>query len=101
MRVEVILKRRNGKVDAKGVFEEGQFTVEKGSTISEETHFDGYNKILKLRSDKEIVENCKLKKDIVFRSASAAGAFVTGTSTNGMKAWKTLDGRPLSETISG
>ena len=40
-----------------------------------------------------------LQKDMVFKSASTAANFVTGSSTNGLTAWKDKDGRTIKEII--
>lgn len=37
-------------------------------------------------------------KDILFKSPSSAANFVTGSSTNGMLAWKDETGNSLKET---
>ena len=65
--------------------------VKKGSKVSvgvaHSEKFRGANTIEKYRA--EYVKDGIVSKDVHFKSASAAANFVTGTSTNGMTAWKT------------
>ena len=75
--------------------------VKKGSTVSPSVRtsgkFHSANAIVKLRE-----LHCKDSKtieDVVFRSASTAANFVTGQSTNGLKAWKDEDGHSLKEIL--
>ncbi len=102
MKVLVTLKRRDGKAEAKGIYEDGKLTVKKGSLL----HVNSTSKLnlesiaQKLRVDKSIVgKDGVLKKDVTFNSASTAANFVTGTSTNGMITWKTQEGKKLSEIV--
>lgn len=41
-----------------------------------------------------------LQTDVAFKSASTAANFVTGTSTNGLTAWKDKDGKTIKEIIT-
>lgn len=45
------------------------------------------------------IENGTLVRDICFKSASTAANFVTGSSTNGLTAWKTAEGKQIRELI--
>jgi hypothetical protein len=45
------------------------------------------------------VKDGKVIKDVCFKSASTAANFVTGSSTNGMLAWKDKDGNNLKEIL--
>lgn len=47
-----------------------------------------------------MIRHCKVIKDAVFKSSSTAANFVTGTSTNGLMAWKNEDGIKLKQLIS-
>ena len=38
--------------------------------------------------------------DVAFKSASTAANFVTGSSTNGLTAWKDSDGKTIKDIIS-
>ena len=77
----------------------GRFTVLKGSivsaNISDTGKFRSAKSVEKQRA--EYVKDCVVKKNIVFKSSSSAANFVTGTSTNGMIAWKTKDGKKFKE----
>ena len=46
-----------------------------------------------------INEDFVLVKDLVFKSPSAASAFVLGRSSNGKEDWKTEDGKKLGELL--
>lgn len=76
-------------------------TVLKGSCVSTTVTFSGTFRggasIEKARYGN--VENNVVIKDVSFKSASSAANFVTGTSTNGLKVWKDIDGRCLKELI--
>lgn len=91
-----------------GVYAEGEFdldtktlTVLKGSRVSEtisySEKFRGASTIEKNRIGN--VENGVLVKDVIFKSASTAANFVSGSSTNGLVAWKNSDGTPLREFV--
>ena len=95
------LKRKNDDTNAIGEFDvsSGSFTVLKGSVVSANVSntgkFRSAYSVEKQRA--EYVKDCIVKKDIVFKSSSSAANFVTGTSTNGMIAWKTKDGKTFKE----
>jgi hypothetical protein len=36
-----------------------------------------------------------VKEDVIFKSASTAANFVTGSSTNGLTSWKTEEGKAI------
>lgn len=64
---------------------------------------EGYDKIaeerVKLEAQGKIVDRV-LKEDLVFSSQTAAAQFLDGQSTNGNKAWRTVDGDvPLKEML--
>lgn len=91
-------------VDAKAKFdtETRQTTVLKksviSSSISEAPTFRGRKTIMKAREG--CVKDNVLQKDLTFKSPSTAGNIVTGRSTDGMRAWRTEDGRTLKEALS-
>jgi len=101
--MKVYLNRRNGGVEAKGIFDEStrSLTVLKGSRVSDQVHhtekFRGANTIEALRE--KHVTNGVVTEDITFKSASTAANFVTGSSTNGLISWKTEDGVQLRALI--
>jgi len=76
-----------------------QLTVLKGSRVSNfisyTEKFRGTGSIEKNRTN--TVKNRLVVKDITFKSASTAANFVTGSSTNGLIAWKDKNGRTLKE----
>ncbi len=103
--MKVYLKRRNAGVEAYGIFNEStrSLTVLKGSRVSDQVHhtekFRGSNTIEVLRE--KYVVNRVVKEDVVFKSASTAANFITGSSTNGLTAWKTEEGVQLRALIKG
>lgn len=103
--MKVYLKRRNGDVDAKGIFDEttGALKVLKGSRVSDQVHhtekFRGAKTIEALRE--KYVLNGVVKEDVPFKSASTAANFVTGSSTNGLTSWKTEEGVQLRTIVKG
>ena len=101
--MKVFIKREKTGVDAKGEFNlnEGTLTVFAGSRLCERIAFSdkfrGAKTIEKTREG--IVKGGVLKKDVTFKSASTAANFVTGSSTNGLTAWKTENGEKLKDLI--
>lgn len=102
MKVELVLKRRDGKANANAVFEDGSVLVRKGSLINMDGSVLSDNSTAqKCRQDRTIVgKDGIIKKDVLFSSASMAATFVTGSISNGLKYWKTRDGKRLSDKIS-
>lgn len=102
--MRLYIKRRNSEVDAVAEYdvESKVFVVLKGSKVSKNIahseKFRGTKSIEKARA--EYVRDCKVIKDAVFKSSSTAANFVTGTSTNGLMAWKNEDGIKLKQLIS-
>lgn len=101
--MKVFIKRKNGSIDA--IAEYNVVTKEcivlKGSTVSLEIahseKFRGAASIEKARDG--VVIDGKLIKDTKFKSASTAANFVTGTSTNGLVAWKNKDGKTIKDIL--
>lgn len=99
------LKSRNGEYDAIAYYDENNknFIVLKGSKvskrISQSPKFRGSKSIEKGRKEHVVGQN--VKNDVIFKSPSTAANFVTGSSTNGRKAWKDTDGRSFKEVYGG
>ena len=99
--MKVFLKSKRNNLNAFGEYcpENGSLVVLKGSilsgTVSESKTFRGRNTILNTREG--IVVDCILQEDIQFKSPSTAANFVTGTSSNGNRLWKTEDGTPIGK----
>lgn len=97
--MKLYMKRKNKTIEAVAEYdlENGSVTVLKGSTVSPTIayteKFRGAKSIEKSRS--EYVENGIVIKDVYFKSASTAANFVTGSSTNGLTAWKSENGNTL------
>lgn len=90
--MNIFMKKERMGVDAKGTYnpETKECIVLKGSrvseTISQAPTFRGAKSVIKYREG--IVENNIVTKDVVFKSCSTAGNFVTGRSTDGFGAWR-------------
>lgn len=99
--MKVYLNRRDGSVKAEGTYDEktGALVVLKGSLVSPDVKysekFKAASKIDALR--KQYVKNRTVKENVSFKSASTAGNFVTGSSTNGLTAWKNKEGKCIKE----
>lgn len=99
---KLFIKRRNNTINATLEYdsEKNTYTVLKGSKVSEnitmDKKFRSAGSIEKARSN-GIVVDCIVTENVVFKSASTAANFVTGTSTNGKIAWKDNMGRNLKE----
>ena len=96
--------KRNGKYDAVADYDfgTGVFTVLKGSIVSDNISnaltFKGANSVEATRAS--YVKNQKVIQDVVFKSSSTAGNFVTGNSTNGPSSWQDETGKKLKEILS-
>lgn len=103
MKVKIFVKSIRSGVNAKAVYdvETKECVVQKGSVVSENISsspkFRGAKTVIAQRQ--EYVVDRVVKKDVVFRSASTAANFVTGSSTNGMTSWKNEDGIKLKELL--
>ena len=102
--MKVYLKRQKNNVDAIAEFDPitKGMTVLKGSRLSaaiaHTEKFRGAKSIEKSRAG--IVKDNALLKDISFKSASTAANFVTGSSTNGLIAWKDSNGKTIKEILA-
>ena len=74
----------------------------KGSKLSEHISYsDKFRGAKTIERNREgVVVNGILIKDVEFKSASTAANFVTGSSTNGLTAWKTENGTKLKDILS-
>lgn len=95
------LIRKKNNVSAIGEYDiaSKRLTVLKGSRVSDSIayteKFRGAGTIEKNRTN--VVKDSLVIEDISFKSASTAANFVTGSSTNGLIAWKDDKGRTLKE----
>jgi len=95
------LIRKKNNVSATGEYDPAskRLTVFKGSRVSDSISytekFRGAGTIEKNRT--KTVKDSVVVEDISFKSASTAANFVTGSSTNGLIAWKDDNGRNLKE----
>lgn len=102
--MKLFLTNKYGKFDAVADYNEHtkEFIVLKGSrvsdTISTAPTFRGAKTIEKQRAlhvKKNIVQ-----EDVVFKSSSTAGNFVTGNSTDGTSSWKDENGKKLKAILA-
>ena len=102
--MKVFIKRAKTNVDATGEYniENGHLTVMEGSKLSERISYsDKFRGARTIERNREgVVFNGVLKQNIEFKSASTAANFVTGSSTNGLTAWKTENGTKLKDILS-
>ena len=100
--MKLFIIRKNG-INATAEYDSiaGTFTVLKESVVSEDIayseKFRGSLSIKKQRKD--TVTNGVVNKDVIFKSASTAANYVTGSSTNGLTAWKTADKISLKDYL--
>lgn len=101
--MKLYLKNRDGSVNAIAEYniETKECVVLSGSIISDTiSHSEKFRGAISIeKSRKGNTKNGKVTKDVMFKSASTAANFVTGTSTNGMIAWKTEKGKSLRDYI--
>ena len=99
--MKVYLISNRNKLYATGEYfpEDGSLVVLKGSTLSETVSesktFRGIKSIVNSREG-VVIDNI-LQVDIRFISPSTAANFVTGTSSNGHRLWKTEAGIPIGK----
>ena len=102
--MKLYLKNRNDRFDATAEYnlQSGEFVVLKGSRVSDSVStaptFRGARTVAKQRS--MFVKNNIVQEDVVFKSSSTAGNFVTGNSTDGPSSWKDETGKKLKEILS-
>ena len=65
--------------------------------ISESTTFKFGKKNTNLRNT--VVKDGILVKNTTFKSLSSAASFITGRSCNGLRSWKTKDGKYIGDVI--
>lgn len=101
MAINIQTRGRDNQYEANGKYENGVFVVLKGSRLAllkAKTQVPDYVK--KLRNDETYVnERSEVIKDCIFTSASHAALFVTGNVSNGLRVWKTEDGKGLRDSI--
>lgn len=87
-----------GKIEAIGRLTAEGFVVMKGSHISPKDSNSMPRVIKEKRKNAKIADGI-LQEDMLFSSPSYAGVFVIGQSCNGLKSWKTKDGRELKSLL--
>ena len=102
--MKVVLIRKKSGVYATGEFDLATktITVLKGSILSASVahteKFRGAKSIEKSRNG--VLKDNVLQVDVPFKSASTSANFVTGSSTNGLTAWKDKSGKTIKEIIA-
>ena len=101
--MKLYLRSNKKNIDAVADYDiaEKKFTVLKGSIISKNissaSSFRGVKPVKEWR-ERYVRENV-LIEDVAFKSPSTAANFVTGSSTNGLLAWKNENGEYLRKLI--
>ena len=102
--MKLYIKRKNNSVNAVAEYDmvRKTFVVLKGSKVSDSiansASFRGAKSIEKSRADGNVVDGIVVR-DVVFKSPSTAADFITGTSTNGLVAWKDENGTILKDLL--
>lgn len=102
--VKVIYKSKKRDCYAEGEFNlnDNTIIIKKGAKISSKIDEKfRISKAAQQREDKTLFNKNILKNDIKFKSPSVAAQFISGSSLNGLKVWKTENKRPLKEYIEG
>ncbi len=100
--MRVYLKKPRCGVYAEGEYDldTGHLMVKEGARVSLDVRkYKGrlYDRIIMERKD--VIKDGILIKDLEFNSPSGAGVFVTGRSTNGLRAWRDEKGRNLNQVL--
>jgi hypothetical protein len=102
MRLYLERKKKNISATAEYDMHSKKLVILQGSkisdTISYTKKFRGANSIEKNRVN--VVDGCVVRENIEFKSASTAANFITGSSTNGLTAWKDEAGRKLKDILA-
>lgn len=102
--MKVYLIRERSGINATGEFDPAAkaVTVLKGSVLSETVaHTEKFRGTKSIEKSREgVLKGNVLQKDVAFKSASTAANFVTGSSTNGLTAWKDKNGKTIKEIIT-
>ena len=94
--MKIIFKSEKGNFNAIAEYNTKSVKVLKGSVISNRNYNCKISSIADaMRKDKEFVNNFTVIKDISFNSLSMAAQFVSGYKANGLRVWKTEDGKKL------
>lgn len=102
--MKVFLIRKKSRINAKAEFDPATKAVivlkgsELSSSVAHTAKFRSANSIEKSREG--VMKGNVLLIDVAFKSASTAANFVTGSSTNGLTAWKDSDGKTIKDIIS-
>lgn len=99
--MKVTYKGRKHRTDATGDYDidTGKIIVKKGSIVSESiASFPGASSVIRMRQDRIDADGC-LKEDTLFSTPSAAAAFVTGYSANGLLTWHVEKHKTLSDFL--
>lgn len=101
--MKVFLVRNKSGIKAVGEYnlETKELVVLKSSIVSETISYsDKFRGAISINKSRQInVRDRIVMNDVLFKSASTAANFVTGSSTNGLTAWKTETGVKLREVI--
>ncbi|NCC55924.1 MAG: DUF4357 domain-containing protein [Erysipelotrichia bacterium] len=90
-------QKKENDYDANAIFSDGKVVIKAGSKISPKVNinFKMAKQIIKLRENKEYIDENLILKDMEFESLSRAACFVAGYSVNGRNAWKTQNGKSI------
>lgn len=101
--MKVYLVRKKNGINAIGEFnpKTKAVSVLKGSTLSSSiAHTEKFRGAKSIEKSREgVMDGNILQRDVHFKSASTAANFVTGSSTNGLVAWKDKNGKTIKEII--
>ena len=102
--MKVYLMRERSGIKATGEFDPNTKAVKvlKGSVLSSSVaHTEKFRGAKSIEKSREgVLTDNVLQKDVSFKSASTAANFVTGSSTNGLTAWKNKEGKTIKEIIT-
>lgn len=95
----IVFEIKQGTTSAKGQRTSDGFVLFKGSELKTTLTPSCRNKIKELREhhSEKINKECILQEDLLLRSPNEAASFVLGRPVNAQTAWKTADGKSLSD----
>ena len=94
--MKIVFKSEKGNFNATAEYINKSVKVLKGSIISNRNYNCKLSPIVTdIRNNKEFVKDYILIKDVSFDSLTMAAQFVSGYKANGLRVWKTEDGKKI------
>ena len=92
----IIFESQKGNFSARAEYSKEKIVLLKNSIISNKKYNCKISlKIEQMRKNKNLIQNNVLQRDLQFNSLSSMAEFVSGYKANGLRVWKTEDGKKI------